>query len=105
MGRKKTTFQAKLFRYPGPGGWTFALVPDDARAACHARVGVHNRPDQTDVCGDARREHLGERAQRTSREEPRPPTCYVSLTLRCPASIAFHAVAKATATNKAPVSK
>jgi hypothetical protein len=21
-------FKAKLFRYPGPGGWTFAQVPD-----------------------------------------------------------------------------
>ena len=20
-------FQAKLFRYPGPGGWTFAIIP------------------------------------------------------------------------------
>jgi hypothetical protein len=22
-------FESKLFRYPGPGGWTFASVPDD----------------------------------------------------------------------------
>lgn len=22
------TFGAKLFRYPGPGGWTFARIPD-----------------------------------------------------------------------------
>jgi len=22
-------FKAKLFRYPGPGGWTFAPVPDE----------------------------------------------------------------------------
>jgi TfoX/Sxy family transcriptional regulator of competence genes len=25
---KTTTFSATLFRYPGPGGWTFARVPD-----------------------------------------------------------------------------
>lgn len=23
-----TSFQAKLFRYPGKGGWTFAPIPD-----------------------------------------------------------------------------
>ena len=22
------TFKAKLFRYPGPGGWTFAVIPE-----------------------------------------------------------------------------
>ena len=22
------SFRAKLFRYPGPGGWTFALIPE-----------------------------------------------------------------------------
>jgi hypothetical protein len=22
------SFEAKLFRYPGPGGWTFAPIPD-----------------------------------------------------------------------------
>jgi hypothetical protein len=26
--RKRKHFEAKLFRYPGPGGWTFAPVPD-----------------------------------------------------------------------------
>ena len=37
MGVKKTAFEAKLFRYPGPGGWTFALVPDKhAPPATHA---------------------------------------------------------------------
>ena len=30
-------FEAKLFRYPGPGGWTFASVPDaHAPPATHA---------------------------------------------------------------------
>ena len=34
---KNTAFRAKLFRYPGPGGWTFALVPDKyAAPATHA---------------------------------------------------------------------
>ncbi len=27
--RGRSAFKAKLFRYPGPGGWTFAPVPDD----------------------------------------------------------------------------
>lgn len=26
--RKPTTFRARLWRYPGPGGWTFARIPD-----------------------------------------------------------------------------
>jgi hypothetical protein len=26
--RDRKTFESKLFRYPGPGGWTFAPVPD-----------------------------------------------------------------------------
>jgi hypothetical protein len=30
-------FKAKLFRYPGPGGWTFAIIPDrHAPPATHA---------------------------------------------------------------------
>ncbi|HVY38523.1 MAG TPA: DUF1905 domain-containing protein [Polyangia bacterium] len=37
MAAKKTTFRAKLFRYPGVGGWTFARVPDThAPPATHA---------------------------------------------------------------------
>ncbi|HVV50117.1 MAG TPA: DUF1905 domain-containing protein [Polyangia bacterium] len=37
MAAKKTTFRTTLFRYPGPGGWTFARVPDDrAPPATHA---------------------------------------------------------------------
>ena len=35
MGRKKT-FRATLFRYPGPGGWTFARVPE-----AHAPPATH----------------------------------------------------------------
>jgi hypothetical protein len=30
------TFRAKLWRYPGPGGWTFALIP-----AAHAPPATH----------------------------------------------------------------
>jgi hypothetical protein len=31
------TFRATLFRYPGPGGWTFARIPDQhAPPATHA---------------------------------------------------------------------
>lgn len=30
VGKKKaSTFRATLFRTPGPGGWTFARIPDD----------------------------------------------------------------------------
>lgn len=37
MAGKKTTFRATLFRYPGPGGWTFARVPEErAPPATHA---------------------------------------------------------------------
>jgi hypothetical protein len=25
--RKSATFRARLWRYPGPGGWTFARIP------------------------------------------------------------------------------
>jgi len=25
--RSSRRFKAKLFRYPGPGGWTFAIIP------------------------------------------------------------------------------
>ena len=28
VAANKRAFRAKLFRYPGPGGWTFARVPD-----------------------------------------------------------------------------
>lgn len=28
MAAKTTTFRAKLWRYPGPGGWTFARIPE-----------------------------------------------------------------------------
>lgn len=27
MGPKPRRFKAKLFRYPGAGGWTFAIIP------------------------------------------------------------------------------
>jgi hypothetical protein len=27
VSSKKVSFRATLFRYPGPGGWTFARVP------------------------------------------------------------------------------
>ena len=34
---KAPTFQTTLFRYPGPGGWTFARVPEEhAPPATHA---------------------------------------------------------------------
>ena len=34
---KTATFRAILFRYPGPGGWTFARVPEQhAPPATHA---------------------------------------------------------------------
>jgi len=37
MARKPVAFRAKLFRYPGPGGWTFARIPDKhAPPASHA---------------------------------------------------------------------
>jgi hypothetical protein len=36
VGSKKTVFRARLFRYPGPGGWTFAVVP-----AKHAPPATH----------------------------------------------------------------
>lgn len=36
MSAKKTTFRTTLFRYPGPGGWTFAPVPDN-----HAPPATH----------------------------------------------------------------
>ena len=48
MARKKTTFRATLFRYPGPGGLTFARVPDGhAPPATHAwgRTPVHATVD------------------------------------------------------------
>jgi hypothetical protein len=36
----QTRFRATLFRYPGPGGWTFARVPDKhAPPATHAWAG------------------------------------------------------------------
>jgi hypothetical protein len=36
-GKKKAgTFRATLFRYPGPGGWTFARIPDE-----HAPPSTH----------------------------------------------------------------
>jgi hypothetical protein len=41
-------FNAKLFRYPGPGGWTFAPVPDaHAPPVTHGwgRTPVHARVD------------------------------------------------------------
>ena len=48
MAEKKVTFQAKLIRYPGPGGWTFAPVPErHAPPATHAwgRTPVHASVD------------------------------------------------------------
>ena len=48
MARKKSTFRTTLFRYPGPGGWTFARVPDGrAPPATHAwgRTPVHATVD------------------------------------------------------------
>jgi hypothetical protein len=37
VAAKKTTFRAKLWRYPAPGGWTFARVPErHAPPATHA---------------------------------------------------------------------
>jgi hypothetical protein len=37
VAAKKTTFRATLWRYPGPGGWTFARVPEKhAPPATHA---------------------------------------------------------------------
>ena len=27
--RAPRPFSARLFRYPGPGGWTFAIIPDE----------------------------------------------------------------------------
>ena len=32
-------FEARLFRYPGPGGWTFAKVPDEYAPAVTAPWG------------------------------------------------------------------
>ena len=37
-------FKAQLFRYPGPGGWTFAQIPDEFAPAVTApwgRTPVH----------------------------------------------------------------
>jgi hypothetical protein len=28
VGKKKKAFRATLFRYPGPGGWMFARIPE-----------------------------------------------------------------------------
>jgi hypothetical protein len=36
VGEEKAAFRAKLFRYPGPGGWTFARIP-----AKHAPPATH----------------------------------------------------------------
>ncbi len=37
MGEKKSSFRTTLFRYPGPGGWTFARIPASrAPPATHA---------------------------------------------------------------------
>ena len=33
---RQTTFRARLWRYPGPGGWTFARIP-----AKHAPPATH----------------------------------------------------------------
>jgi len=36
-GDGEAGFAARLFRYPGPGGWTFAVIPDQhAPPATHA---------------------------------------------------------------------
>lgn len=36
VGFRPRRFKARLFRYPGPGGWTFAVVP-----AKHAPPATH----------------------------------------------------------------
>ena len=42
MGGKKTIFRATLWRYPGPGGWLFAPVPEKhAPPATHAWGRTH----------------------------------------------------------------
>ena len=48
MSGKTKAFRAKLFRYPGPGGWMFARIPDKhAPPATHAwgRTPVHASVD------------------------------------------------------------
>lgn len=46
--RKPTIFRARLWRYPGPGGWTFARIPEKhAPPATHGwgRTPVHATVD------------------------------------------------------------
>ena len=45
------TFKAKLFRYPGPGGWTFAPVP--ARHAPPVTEGFGRTPVLASIDGVA----------------------------------------------------
>lgn len=59
MGEKPSKFQSTLIRYPGPGGWTFAPVPErHAPPATHAwgrtpvRATVDGRSWDTSVWRD-----------------------------------------------------
>ena len=61
MGDKKRTFRTTLFRHPGPGGWTFARVPDQhAPPATHpwgrtpVRASVDGQTWDTSVWRDRR---------------------------------------------------
>ncbi|MEO7966073.1 MAG: DUF1905 domain-containing protein [Gemmatimonadaceae bacterium] len=48
MATFTTHFTAKLFRYPGKGGWTFALVPPDkapSKSGPWGRISVHANVD------------------------------------------------------------
>lgn len=48
VGNKTAKFRSKLIRYPGPGGWTFAPVPErHAPPATHGwgRTPVHASVD------------------------------------------------------------
>jgi hypothetical protein len=46
-----TTFRAKLFKYPGPGGWTFARIP--AKHAPPVTDGWGRTPVRATVDGHA----------------------------------------------------
>ena len=49
--RRPATFRARLWRYPGPGGWTFARIP--ARHAPPATHGWGRTPVHATVDGHA----------------------------------------------------
>jgi hypothetical protein len=59
LAEKKKTFRATLFRYPGPGGWTFARIPENrAPPATHpwgrtpVRASVDGQEWETSVWRD-----------------------------------------------------